>query len=104
LINEDAIPHLTFINDLSLAFIAFAAGTELYMKQIRSRIKSIIWNTIGQLVITFSLSAVTIYLLADNIQFMKDMTTSSKVAVSLLMATIFVARSPSSAIAIINEQ
>ncbi|MDX2362374.1 MAG: cation:proton antiporter [Crocinitomicaceae bacterium] len=103
LIKEEAIPHLSFINDLSLAFIAFAAGAELYIKEIRSRIKSIIWNTIGQLVMTFSLSAVAIYFLADNIHFMKDMTTSAKVAVSLLMATIFVARSPSSAIAIINE-
>ena len=103
LIKQEAIPHLTFINDLSLAFIAFAAGAELYIREIRSRIKSIIWNTIGQLLITFSLSAIAIYLLADNIKFMTDMTASTKLAVSLLMATIFVARSPSSAIAIINE-
>lgn len=103
LIKKEAIPHLTFINDLSLAFIAFAAGSELYIKEIRSRIKSIIWNTIGQLVVTFSLSAVAVYMLADYIHFMKDMNEASKVAISLLMATIFVARSPSSAIAIINE-
>lgn len=103
LIKDDAIPHLTFINDLSLAFIAFAAGAELYIKEIRGRIKSIVWNTIAQLVITFSFSAVAIYFLSDRIGFMKGMPEYSKIAIALLMASIFVARSPSSAIAVINE-
>lgn len=103
LIKREAIPNLVFINDLSLAFIAFAAGAELYVKELRSRIKSIVWNTIGQLVVTFSLSVVLIYLLSDYVNFMKEMSSQSKLAVSLLMSTIFVARSPSSAIAIIKE-
>lgn len=103
LIKEEAIPNLTFINDLSLAFIAFAAGAELYIKEIRGRIKSIIWNTIGQIAVTFSVSAIAVYFLADNIAFMKDMPASGKMAIALLMASIFVARSPSSAIAVINE-
>ncbi len=34
---------------------------------------------------------------------MSEMDTSSKIAVSILFGTIFVARSPSSAIAVINE-
>lgn len=103
LIKQDAIPHLTFINDLSLAFIAFAAGAELYLKEIRGRIKSIIWNTIGQMLATFSLSAIAVFYLSDHIAFMKDMPGYGKLAVALLMASIFVARSPSSAIAVINE-
>lgn len=103
LIKKEAIPNLLFINDLSLAFIAFAAGAELYLKEIRSRIKSIVWNTVGQLVFTFSLSAIAIYFLAEYIPFMKNMSSLSKIAVAILMATIFVARSPSSAIAVINE-
>ena len=103
LIKKEAIPNLIFINDISLAFIAFAAGTELYLKEIRSRIKSIVWNTIGQLAITFGLSAIAIFFLAEYIPFMKDMSANSKIAVAILMATIFVARSPSSAIAVINE-
>ena len=48
LIEVEALNKLGFINDISLAFIAFAAGGELYLKEIRSRIKSIIWNTIIQ--------------------------------------------------------
>ena len=103
LIKQEALPNLNFINDLSLAFIAFAAGSELYLKEIRSRIKSILWNTFGQLVVTFVLSSFAIYFIADYIPFMKEMSGQAKIGVSILMATIFVARSPSSAIAIINE-
>ncbi len=103
LIKEEAVPNLGFINDLSLAFIAFAAGAELYLKEIRSRFKSIIWNTFGQLVVTFSLSSVAIFYLRDHIPFMKEMNVNGQIAVAILMATIFVARSPSSAIAVINE-
>ena len=59
--------------------------------------------TFGQLAVTFSVSAVFIYLLAGYIGFMSEMDNSTKVAVAIMMATIFVARSPASAIAVINE-
>lgn len=94
---------LQFINDISLAFIAFAAAAELYVKDMRSRFKSIKWMTFGQLGVTFVVSAILIYLLADQIAFMREMNAATKGAVAVLMATIFVARSPASAIAVINE-
>ncbi|MFH1321697.1 MAG: cation:proton antiporter [Bacteroidota bacterium] len=103
LIEEDAIKNLGFINDISLAFIAFAAGAELYLKEIRSRIKSIVWNTFGQLVVTFIAGSIAVYFLAEYIPFMQKMATGSKIAVAILAATIFVARSPSSAMAVISE-
>ena len=94
---------LQFINDISLAFIAFAAAAELYIKEMRSRFKSIKWMTFGQLGVTFIFSALLIFFLADYIGFMKEMNAATKIAVAILMATIFVARSPASAIAVINE-
>lgn len=103
LIPSVAIEKILFINDFSLAYIAFAAGSELYLKDLRSRLKSIAWNTFGQLVITFVLSSIAIYTLASMIPFMDGMSINIKISVSLLMAAIFVARSPSSAIAIIHE-
>ena len=103
LIEIDSLPRLNFINYTSLAFIALAAGTELYFKEIRNSIKSIVLNTTGQLVITFILGSVTMYYIADIVPFMREMAHESKIAVAILMGTIFVARSPSSAIAIINE-
>ncbi len=103
LIPAESVKNLGFINDISLAYIAFAAGAELYLKELRNRFKSIVWMTFGQLVVTFVLGSIAIYLLGDFIPFMADMTMSSKIAVAILGATIFVARSPSSAIAVINE-
>ena len=91
------------MNEISLAFIAFAAGSELYLKEIRGQFKSILWNTLGQLVITFSLGVLGVFLVSDYIPFMSNMGFKAKMAVAILMATIFVARSPSSAIAVINE-
>lgn len=98
-----ALKKLNFLNEIALAVIAFSAGSELYLNELRSRLNSIKWMTIGQLVITFVLSATVIYFIADFIPFMTTMPATHKAAVAVLFATIFVARSPSSAIAIINE-
>ena len=103
LVPEGTIEHLGFINELSLAFIAFAAGAELYLKELRSRFTSIKWNTFGQLVITFLVGSLGVYFVADLIPYMKDLSSISKVAVAILTGTIFVARSPASAIAVVNE-
>lgn len=103
LIKTEALSSLAFVNDVSLAFIAFAAGAELYIKELRERLRSILWNTLGQLVFTFGLSAFVIYNLSVRVPFMVDLSMGERVAVSLLMAAIFVARSPSSVIAIISE-
>ncbi|MBL57557.1 MAG: potassium transporter TrkA [Flavobacteriales bacterium] len=103
LIPKTNTENLNFLNEISLAFIAFAAGSELYLKEIRGQFKSILWNTLGQLVITFSLGVLGVFLVSDYIPFMSNMGFKAKMAVAILMATIFVARSPSSAIAVINE-
>ncbi|MAW65499.1 MAG: potassium transporter TrkA [Flavobacteriales bacterium] len=103
LIPTENTKNLNFLNEISLAFIAFAAGSELYLKEIRGQFKSILWNTLGQLVITFGLGVLGVFLASDYIPFMTEMNFSEKMSIGILMATIFVARSPSSAIAVINE-
>ncbi|PCH71161.1 MAG: potassium transporter TrkA [Bacteroidales bacterium] len=103
LIPKSAIPKLYFINEISLSFIAFAAGAELYLKELKGRMKSIKWMTFGQLFFTFVLSGIAIMLLSDNINFLADADFNMKLAIALLIGTIFVARSPVSAIAVINE-
>ncbi len=103
LIPDTAPEKLFFVNEFALAFIAFAAAAELYLKELRSRFRSITWMTVGQLAVTFLCSSAAIYYLADRIPFMHDMDTKIKISVSILAGTIFVARSPASAIAVINE-
>jgi len=91
------------VDEVSLAFIAFAAGSELYLEELRHRIKSIAWVTTGLVVVTFTLGSLAMFLMADYIPFMQTMPATGRIAVSILTATILVARSPSAAIAIVKE-
>ena len=67
LVPHEAIKNIQFINDFALAYIAFAAGAELYLKDLRSRLKSIAWNTFGQLVVTFVFSSVVVFHLLNTL-------------------------------------
>ena len=104
LITEEAIGNLRVIDEISLAFIAFAAGSELYLQELKGRLRSIGWITTGLVVSTFTLGVTAVFFfLGDHIPFMQSMSPAGKLAVAALVGAILVARSPSSAIAIINE-
>ena len=102
-IDVQMLNELRFLEEISLAFIAFAAGSEMYLEELHGRYKSIGWNTVTQLVAVYLLAGIAIILLAEYIPFMEGLTTGGKLAVAILSGTILTARSPSSAIAIINE-
>ncbi len=102
-IPKESIDKLRFLNDIALAIIAFSAGSELYLKEMRSRIRSIQWMTLAQVSIIFVLSTALVFWTSDFIYFIKDEPPEVRLAVSILFGSIFVARSPSSAMAIINE-
>ena len=102
-IPDYAIPKLNFLNEIALAIIAFSAGAELHLEELRSRLNSIKWMSIAQLLVTFVASSIFVFFIAGHIPFMNNMDFKVRIAVALLFGTIFVARSPSSAIAIINE-
>jgi Trk K+ transport system NAD-binding subunit/Kef-type K+ transport system membrane component KefB len=102
-IQRETLEDLDFLNDIALAIIAFSAGSELYLNDLRSRISSIKWMVIGQLFITFVMSSVLIYYAANYIPFMAKLPNATRFGIAILFGTIFVARSPSSAIAVINE-
>lgn len=103
LIEQEALSGLAFLNDIALAFIAFAVGSELYLKELRSRMKSIIYMVITQVIVTFLLVSLSMFLLLDFIPFAVDMKLAARISIAMLAGTIAIARSPASAIAIINE-
>jgi len=103
LITVEAVANLRMIDEISLAIIAFAAGSELHLKELQSRFKSIAWVTVGLVVWPFLLGASTILVLADLIPITQNLPLTGRLAVAMLAGAILVARSPSSAIAIINE-
>lgn len=103
LISVEAIGNLGFINDFALAYIALAVGSELYLEEMRSRLKGIAYMTASQIIIIFISGSLGVYILTGLIPFLDILETTDRIAVSLLVATIFIARSPASAIAVINE-
>jgi Kef-type K+ transport system membrane component KefB/Trk K+ transport system NAD-binding subunit len=103
LLPSDTPQKMKFLDQLCLVYIAFAAGNELRLNELRSRIRSIAWITFGLVVTTFTLGSISVFLLSSHIPFMKELSTAGRIAVAILAGTILVARSPSSAIAVIAE-
>ena len=95
--------ELRFIDELSLGIIAFVAGSELYLKEIRSRIKSISWVTSTVVIVAAPLIGVALYILTNFIPFTQGMSVQERLAVALLGGTILLALSPASTIAVIQE-
>ena len=95
--------RLRFVDEISLAVIAFAAGSELYLKELRSRMGSIAWVTLGNVLAIPILCALALFWLSGALPFLQGMPVGARIVVSLLAGTILIARSPSSAIAIIGE-
>lgn len=95
--------RLRFVDELSLAVIAFIAGSELYLKELQSRLRPIMLNILGLILIAPPLLGIAIYIATDYISFTSDFSTETRIAVSLLGATILLALSPASTIAVIQE-
>jgi len=100
---SSTINKLSFINSLALAFIAFCAGGELRLSNIRRTLKSIIYYISGITLIVFTGVTVLVFSISSLIPFLSGLNPSVKLAVSAIFGIIAVARSPSSAIAIISE-
>ncbi len=101
--SKESLEQLRFLEEIALGFIAFAAGAELYLPELRGKLRSIGIITTSLIITTLILGTGAIFLMAGWIPFMADMDTIQRVAVAFLAASIMIARSPSVAIAIINE-
>lgn len=102
-ITKEETDKLAFINEIALVFIAFAAGAEIHLSEFRTRMKSIIWVTIGQIFVVFVIGSFVFYLISGVISFTHDFPLEVRIAISLFTGVISIARSPASTIAVINE-
>ncbi len=103
LITAETVLKLKFVDELALAFIAFAAGSELHLEEMRDRMKAIRCIAVGLVLSTFVLGTLGVIFLSPHIPFLASMGFKAVVGVALLAGSILVARSPSSAIALIRE-
>ena len=102
-VHAENIPKFLLLDELALAFIAFAAGAELELHVIRGYFRSIISIIGGQVIVVFAIGIMTFLLIKDMIPFVATLPPGEVLAIALLGATIMIARSPSSALAIIKE-
>lgn len=103
LLPKEASETLRYIDDISLAVIAFIAGSELYLKELRSRLRGILLNATGIVIAAFSLIGIALFFLQSSISFTAGYPVITKVAIAMLGATILLALSPASTIAVIQE-
>lgn len=97
------VEGLRFIDEISLAVIAFVAGSELYIKELRPRLRPILSTTGGILVVGFIFLTAAIYVATDFLPFTSGYSPSAKLATALLGGAVLLALSPPSTIAVIKE-
>ncbi|MCB0007640.1 MAG: cation:proton antiporter [Anaerolineales bacterium] len=102
-IHEENVPQFLLLDELALAFIAFAAGAELELRVIRGYLRSIVALIGAQVVAVLGIGIAALFLIKDLIPFMRPLPAGQILAIALVGATIMIARSPSSALAIIKE-
>ena len=99
----DLMP-LTLVTQCALAFICFSAGAELYLPELRSLFKQIMWQTSVTSFVTFVICTLMIVAAAPMLPFLNALKFHHcRSSVAAVAASIMVARSPASAIAIVKE-
>ncbi len=102
-VHSETVPRLLILDQMAIAFIAFAAGAELELHVIQGYFRSIVSLIGGQVVFVMALGLAAFIFIADLVPFMAGLPQGDIMAIALLGATIMIARSPSSALAIIKE-
>ena len=82
LLPKEAVDSLRYIDDISLAIIAFVAGSELYLKEIRARLRGILLNATGIVIAAFILIGIALFILQSSIPFTADYPFITKAAVA----------------------
>ncbi len=100
MISREELERLRFIDEMALAFIAFAAGAELYLGEVRPRLRPIAVMTVAQ---TLAITVVGAWAAYHLFGFIPHLGEPARRAVALMTGVVLIARSPSSTIAVINE-
>ena len=102
-VSAEQVVRLRFVDEIALAFIAFAAGAELHYREIRQQLKRIWWITLGIVVTSYALVVPAFLKAGDSAPFLDGMGGRARVAVGLIAGAILVSRSPSSLMALVAE-
>ena len=94
---------LRFIDEIALGLIAFVAGSELFIAELRERIRTIISISTGVTLVGLIVIGSAVGLLASVASFGDGLSRSEILAIAVLGGTVLLALSPPSTIAVIKE-
>jgi len=103
LIPTSAADDLRFIDELSLGVIAFVAGSELYLPQIRSRLRTISFMAAGIVASGLLLLGSAIFALAGIVDLGREFSAEERLTVAIIGCVVLLALSPPSTIAVIKD-
>lgn len=105
LVTKPQIPDLSYVTQTALAFISFSAGSELYLPELRSLLRTIVLITGLNALFSYIICTLFIFGLgyAGVIPWVTPYLGSCSFAISMIAGAIMVARSPASAIAVVRE-
>jgi Kef-type K+ transport system membrane component KefB len=103
LVPKSEVRSLRAVDETSLAFIAFAAGGKIYLKKMRPIKKTLGWICFLLIVLEYLVGFGMVMAVRNTFEFLSAMDDSSQIAVALLAGALMIARSPSSALAIVRE-
>ncbi|MGD9246144.1 MAG: cation:proton antiporter, partial [Desulfobacterales bacterium] len=102
-LSHDMVARCRLVDDLALSFIALTAGGTLQLQFLRKRGKAIAVNIFLLTLMVFVVVFFSFFFLVPRLNLMPNLTDAQIMVLACLLGVIAVARSPSSAIAIINE-
>ncbi|OQR98304.1 glutathione-regulated potassium-efflux system protein KefC [Achlya hypogyna] len=103
LITTNETLQMRFVDEVSLAYIGLAAGAKLHWSEMRRKLKSIVCVTLWLTFFEYIVGTLTIIVLANYLVFLQSTTSTERYAISMLAGCMMIARSPSSALAVIEE-
>jgi Kef-type K+ transport system membrane component KefB len=103
LIDRELVGQMGLIDDLALTFIALTAGAELHLAVLRRQARTIGWVILAGTAITALGTVAVVWWSRDAFPITRGLGSAEVLVVGTLMGVIAVARSPTSAIAIIRE-
>ena len=91
------------INDDAMGFIGFSAGSKFLLSELRGQMRPVLCLLTGLVGTTYLLVGCGVWFASPWLSLTSDATTEQRLAVALIVACLAVARSPSSAIALVSE-
>jgi len=102
-VTAEATAALEPVSSLAIALIAYLAGAELRWEEVRERWRDILRILTAELGLTLLLLTVLLTALGNRLPFLEGLDLISRIAVSLLFASIAVIHSPAVTMALLSE-